>query len=336
MANHTVILSGRLPPGAPLGGEATAPRCPRITIIKGELLDFPSNFIVMSTDKTMALDLQISTMGRGFMKARHRWRNMAREGAPQGAPVLIDSYIGSYRPPRTGLNSIFNAGGFGLGEGLANITPPGLNPAHNAVVVVNIPKPTILPLPPVNSVEYRENPIIERYDPNSNRRLRRVVLRALQACRTASTGGNLPGWMNAGPPNWWPDLAYQGGKCSIAFNLIGSNKDVGYGFNNSAEQVLGAISSYFNIDTQQERDSRRNEFLDIYLLVSNQKCEQPKKIQQAWNTAWYRYVTPPAGALPPGAMTYTTAQNPDTPEMQVYAEAISGTRTLRSGVRGRK
>ena len=159
-----------------------------------------------------------------------------------------------------------------------------MNNRHNAVIVVNVPKPTTIKPPPFNSDEYQNYPA-DRYNPQSNQCLRQVIFRALDACRPLENG-NLPGWLHQGTPDWFPDFAHQNGKRSIAFNLIGSNKDIGYGLNNAAEQVLGSIVAYFNHGLRDERRDRRNVFNHVYLLVSGRRHEQPRKIEQAWTTAW--------------------------------------------------
>lgn len=73
---------------------------------------------------------------------------------------------------------------------------------------------------------------------------------------------------------------------SIAFDLIGSRAPLDYGYDNSAEQILAAITWWFNISPNAA--NKRARFSGgIFLLVPYQRQRhEAEMIERAWIQAW--------------------------------------------------
>jgi hypothetical protein len=73
---------------------------------------------------------------------------------------------------------------------------------------------------------------------------------------------------------------------SIAFDLIGPRTPLNYGYNNSAEQILAAITWWFN--RSPNAASKRARFnCGIFLLVPYQRrLHEAELIERAWIQAW--------------------------------------------------
>jgi hypothetical protein len=102
----------------------------------------------------------------------------------------------------------------------------------------------------------------------TNLGLRRMYVNILNHAYTLSGAGNNPAWR------------YTPG--GIAFPLLGCTD--GYGYNNSAEQALATIESWFNHPTQ--GGARRAAIRRVDLMCPRHHKAGRDRIEYAWRRAW--------------------------------------------------
>ncbi|RDL37708.1 uncharacterized protein BP5553_05141 [Venustampulla echinocandica] len=125
--------------------------------------------------------------------------------------------------------------------------------------------------------------------PGSNRTLRLCIHRILRRAVTKPRRPHDPEWSD---PNEEPDRGrypelwdWWRTPRSIAFGLIGSG-DLGYGYSNAAEQILGMIVAWYNHPTK-GRLRRRRQILHVYLMIPQSgPMSQRRLVRKAWEQAW--------------------------------------------------
>ncbi|CAG8974204.1 hypothetical protein HYALB_00007367 [Hymenoscyphus albidus] len=246
--------------------------------------------IPIVTNKKCTLDRQ----GRN-RKERLEWRKLSAEGGNTQTRTRISRYIFNNTNPspnrpylRNGLQPWFPlpnaAPAFQPPKYNVNIVPGGANATFDVAVVVNFE-------------DYYPRNVQAGWSGERNQEFRLCIRRIMRALHRP---GQMPPGTAATPvaqPNWWPAGAPP---MSVAFNLIGSSRALGFGHYNSAEQIMGAVISWLGGNA-----ARRIFFNDVFFLIPTiRACNQSarEKTFDAWKKAWEHYITntppPPPPAIP--------------------------------------
>ncbi|CAG8956565.1 hypothetical protein HYFRA_00003954 [Hymenoscyphus fraxineus] len=217
-------------------------------------------------------------------RERLEWRRLSAQGGNNQTQTRIDRYIYNSNP-NFNINRPYLINGLQPWVPLPNVAPAFQPPQYNVNIVPGGGNLLVDVVVVVNFEDYHPQDIpngqTNGWSGRSNQEFRRCIQRIMRALFRP---GHMPPGTAAAPaahPNWWPANMPP---VSVAFNLIGSGGNLGFGYYNAAEQIMGSVICWLG-----QNAARRIYFDDVFFLIPPLRPRNNgvrDKTFDAWVKAW--------------------------------------------------